>query len=213
MAKTLLAAGARKGSEVDVAVQDSGGMTAATNGSEANATFDSAEESQGKEYNDEASMLGIKERAITIFDALVLIPLFLAQGNSPLPLAGLLSSALLALMMLMGVLLPHAQLAVAILVLVTGAVYIHRRRMAAAILPDPVLVTAVQSVLTHVDQKGAKLTDGEQLAAYLFYAGSGHEAVVQLLLDNGVDMSSKDSDGATPLHHAAFFGCARVTKP
>jgi hypothetical protein len=53
-------------------------------------------------------------------------------------------------------------------------------------------------------------TIGWTLLSYA--ARYGHEAVVKLLLEKGVDLDSKDISGRTPLSHAARYGHEAVVK-
>ena len=206
VARTLLAAGAKHGDNEHAALASAACVTAAAE--ESNAT---------------ARWLEMKMWRVTAL-VCALISLFLALIPDQSPkLARLHFYALLALMAvmaLMGWRVPNVQLAAAVVVLLTGALYIHDRLQArrvpvAAPVPDPaipvpdpaiplapapwapadpVLVTVTQGTLVHVVEAD-QLTAGEQLPFYLFYAArSGHEALVQLLLESGKE-GGKEREG------------------
>jgi ankyrin repeat protein len=200
VARTLLAAGAKHGDNEHAALASAACVTAAAE--ESNAT---------------ARWLEMKMWRVTaLVCALIFLFLALIADQSP-KLARRLSYALLALM---EELIPNVQLAAAVVVLFTGALYIHDRLQArrvpvAAPVPDPaipvpdpaiplapapwapadpVLVTVTQGTLVHVVEAD-QLTAGEQLPFYLFYAArSGHEALVQLLLESGKE-GGKEREG------------------
>jgi ankyrin repeat protein len=56
------------------------------------------------------------------------------------------------------------------------------------------------------------LKDDDGWTPLFFGASSGHEAIVQLLLQKGADLESKDETGGTPLFQAAENGHEAVVK-
>ena len=49
-------------------------------------------------------------------------------------------------------------------------------------------------------------------SAFMYACGGGHEAVVEFLLKNGVDLADGGDDGQTPLHWAVIFGQLQMVK-
>jgi ankyrin repeat protein len=56
------------------------------------------------------------------------------------------------------------------------------------------------------NMKNLNITDYEGRTPLHYASRYGHDAIIEFLLEKGLDVSQSDYDGATPLHQAAFGG-------
>jgi hypothetical protein len=59
---------------------------------------------------------------------------------------------------------------------------------------------------------GPKSSKKRRQSAFMYACAGGHEAVVEFLLKNGVDLADGGDDGQTPLHWAVIFGQLEMVK-